>query len=92
MRVSISVIIPVYNEARTIAGVIDAVCRWGKAHQIIVVDDGSTDHTVDVVQNLGRSVDIISYPHNQGKGYAIAKVLRQAAERCFFFLMEILLV
>ena len=60
MRVSISVIIPVYNEARTIAGVIDAVCRWGKAHQIIVVDDGSTDHTVDVVQKLGRSVDIIT--------------------------------
>ena len=86
MRVSISVIIPVYNEARTIAGVIDAVCRWGKAHQIIVVDDGSTDHTVDVVQNLGRSVDIISYPHNQGKGYAIAKGIAASRGTMLLFL------
>lgn len=86
MGVSISVIIPVYNEARTIVGVVDAVFRWGKAYQIIVVDDGSTDHTLDAVRQFGRSIDIISYPHNQGKGYAVAKGIAASRGTMLLFL------
>jgi len=69
----LSVIIPCYNERTTVATVVDRVRAVGLAHEIIVVDDGSTDGTREVLAELDPRDDlkIILHDHNQGKGAAV---------------------
>jgi len=70
----LSVVIPVYNEAATIAELISRVHAVDIPKQIIVVDDGSTDGTRDVLEGLkGRyeNMRVILQPRNRGKGAAL---------------------
>jgi len=69
----LSVIIPCYNEKDTVATVIERVRKVGLAHEIVVVDDGSTDGSRDILASIDPQDDlkIIHHPHNQGKGAAV---------------------
>src|SRR5947209_2024699 len=67
-RVRVSFIIPAYNEARTIAEVIERIDALGIDRQVIVVDDGSTDGTGDIADRYDCVV--LRRPH-RGKGAAI---------------------
>jgi glycosyltransferase involved in cell wall biosynthesis len=70
------VIIPTYNNAKTLAGVIEDVA--GYCGDIIVVNDGSTDETENVLRGFA-SVTTISNKKNRGKGWALRKGISQAA-------------
>ncbi|MFQ3536525.1 MAG: glycosyltransferase family 2 protein [Aggregatilineales bacterium] len=69
----LSVIIPCYNELTTIEQILAAVKAVNLAHEIIIVDDGSTDGTREVLANLppDPQVRVIYHAHNQGKGAAV---------------------
>lgn len=70
----VSVVIPVYNEERTIETVIrrvQAVQLDGLQREIIVVDDGSTDRTRERLGRLGAQIRLILHPRNRGKGAAV---------------------
>jgi len=70
----LSVIIPAYNEAQTIATVIDQVRACGlPTIEIIVVDDCSSDGTREILEAMPPAGDlkILHHDHNQGKGAAI---------------------
>jgi glycosyltransferase involved in cell wall biosynthesis len=70
--VKLSVVIPVYNEESTIGEVIDRVSAVPIEKEIIVVDDGSTDRTAEVVQTRAAKVRQIHEGRaNFGKGAAI---------------------
>ncbi|HIE50640.1 MAG TPA: glycosyltransferase family 2 protein, partial [Armatimonadetes bacterium] len=77
---TISVIIPVYNEEATIAEVVQQVARVPFNTEIIVVDDGSTDATPRILRDGVRAeVDCLcTLPRNRGKGAAIREGLRHA--------------
>jgi len=66
-----SVIIPAYNAARTLAHAIDSVLSqtW-PAHEIIVVDDGSSDNTFDIAMGFGNTVRVIQ---QSNAGVAVAR-------------------
>jgi glycosyltransferase involved in cell wall biosynthesis len=69
----ISFLIPAYNEARTIGDVLDRIAALGLDYQAIVVDDGSTDATADIVASRaipGGRVQLFRKP-NGGKGSAL---------------------
>ena len=69
----VSVIIPAFNEKSTIAEIVQRV-RAVKLHaEIIIVDDGSTDGTREVLAGLlkGDDLVILCHPVNRGKGAAI---------------------
>lgn len=69
----LSIVIPVYNEERTIARVLSRVAALPIAKEIVVVDDCSRDGTFQVLQNLQSApgVQILRHEVNQGKGAAL---------------------
>jgi glycosyltransferase involved in cell wall biosynthesis len=75
----LTVIVPAFNEASTIAAVLRRVDGVDLDMEIIVVDDGSTDGTLDQVEAAGvGSVRVLRHDVNQGKGAAVRTGLAQA--------------
>jgi ubiquinone/menaquinone biosynthesis C-methylase UbiE len=79
---TLSVIVPVFNERRTLRRVLERVCAVPLRKQIIIVDDGSTDGTTDVIRDLlsaphddRNRLQAIFQPHNVGKGAAVRRAL-----------------
>ncbi len=72
---TLSIIIPVYNEKNTIQKIVDLVKSItlvdGIGKEIIIVDDGSTDGTRDIISHLD-GVKVILHEKNKGKGGAVA--------------------
>lgn len=83
---NICVIIPTFNNASTIEGVIVDVLKY--TNNIIVVDDGSTDNTSEVLLRF-KSIDIIKYKTNIGKGWAIRKGFNKALALGFDYAITI---
>jgi glycosyltransferase involved in cell wall biosynthesis len=70
----LDVIMPVYNEAATVRAIADRVLVRGEVARLIAVDDGSTDGTGAVLDELARAdgrVLVLRHPLNRGKGAAI---------------------
>ncbi len=69
----LTVIIPVYNEAKTIREIVRRVQDVDLASEILIVDDGSTDGTRQVLSELDGTgnVRVILHEKNQGKGSAV---------------------
>src|SRR5437879_6104975 len=88
----LSVIIPVYNERRTIREVIRRVCAVDLPKQIVIVDDASTDGTRQILEGLQRDpadvlheysdnrLTFVFQPGNRGKGAAIRAGIPHAEE------------
>ncbi len=78
--VKLSVLIPVYNEARTIDEILGLVSRVPIEKEILVVDDGSVDGTREILKRWdGRAgVRVILHPRNLGKGRAVKTAMNQA--------------
>jgi len=79
----LSIIVPVFNEARTVRAVLDRLLTIDLPvpREILVVDDGSTDGTGDVLDKAsaeGLGVIVIRMPQNGGKGSAIRAGLARA--------------
>lgn len=74
MPVSLSVVMPVYNESQTIVGVIERVLRApvNLTKEIIVVDDASSDGTRQLLENMpAGTIRLVCHDVNRGKGAAI---------------------
>lgn len=68
----LSIVIPVFNERETIGQLIEAVCAVPYQKEIILVDDGSTDGTRDLLARLDRpEIKVLLQARNQGKGAAL---------------------
>ncbi|HEV8614709.1 MAG TPA: dolichyl-phosphate beta-glucosyltransferase [Methylomirabilota bacterium] len=81
-----SVVIPALNEARRLPPYLAEVAAYfearGEPHEIIVVDDGSTDGTASVVAAAARrspSITLVRHASNSGKGFAVRAGMRVAA-------------
>jgi glycosyltransferase involved in cell wall biosynthesis len=75
MLIKLSVIIPCYNEEKTIFLIVEKIKKIKNlTTEIIIVDDCSTDTTSDVLKNISQvypDIKIIRHEHNSGKGSAI---------------------
>ncbi len=78
-----TVVIPVFNEAQTVGGLVDAVLELAETHQweVIVVDDGSTDGVRDVLDSRSQNgqLTLLSHPYNRGYGAALKTGVKAAA-------------
>lgn len=73
-----SIVIPAFNESGRIPATLESVIACIRANawdaEIIVVNDGSTDHTAEIITNIARQTPelrMIENPGNRGKGYAV---------------------
>jgi dolichyl-phosphate beta-glucosyltransferase len=81
----LSIVVPAYNEESRIAASLDAMVRYfdgqSYSYEILVVDDGSTDATRQVVRTatLPDHVLVLHYDGNKGKGYAVRYGMMRAS-------------
>jgi glycosyltransferase involved in cell wall biosynthesis len=81
-RIHLSALVPVYNEAGTIAEIVRRLEQFSIIRQIVVVDDGSLDETPAIVKRLSDAGRVVAYFHerNYGKGAALRHALGLANE------------
>jgi len=84
-RIYLSVIIPAYNEEKRLPKTLEVIDEYLKnqsyGYEIIVVNDGSKDRTVEVVRELIpkiKNLIVTGYKKNQGKGYAVRCGMQKA--------------
>ena len=74
---STSILIPAYNEAESIGGVVRSIAQAGEWREILVIDDGSDDATAERAREAGAQV--LQHPYNKGNGAAVKTGLRRAS-------------
>ena len=90
----IAVILPVYNEANCIEQTFDKILEFSRknhAYSFIIVNDGSTDDTLKIIENQlttfpTHHIKLISYNDRQGKGYAVKKGSQDVDADCICFM------
>jgi len=86
-QMGICVIVPTYNNHKTVNRVIESVLEY--TDDLIVVNDGATDNTPDILKEFGDRIYLISYAPNKGKGYALRMAFAKATELGYHFAITI---
>lgn len=88
----LSIVVPAYNEAGSVTRTVDRIASVAgdvsESDEIIVVDDGSDDGTLDELRSLAEDipeVECVSYEENQGKGHAVKMGCRRATGELILF-------
>ena len=74
-------IMPTYDNAGTLSDVISSVLEY--CDDLIVINDGCTDGTPEILKKFGQKIDVLTHPFNWGKGVALRNGLERAMERGF---------
>lgn len=82
--ITVSCIIPAYNEASRIGAVLEAVSNHPLLDDIIVIDDCSTDNTIEIAQRF--NVNVIQLAQNLGKTRAVVEGIAASTSSHFLFL------
>ncbi|MDR4508800.1 MAG: glycosyltransferase family 2 protein [Candidatus Brocadiaceae bacterium] len=88
----LSLIIPAYNEEKRVLPTLEKICEYLDkqqfSYEIIIIDDGSTDNTLQVIHDYMRLKEhIVVFPNrrNMGKGYSVRRGMLSAEGRYIFF-------
>ena len=84
--ISFCVIVPTYNNQKTLKRVLDSILNY--TSDIIIVNDGSTDETTDILKQYSQLTQI-HHPKNRGKGRALRNGFRKAIEKNFEYAITI---
>lgn len=95
MNEKLTIVIPVFNEAKKIEATINEVTgylsRKGYSYELIIVDDGSEDDTLDVIKrykalNSNGNIRILENSPNRGKGFVVRKGIIEATGDYILFM------
>lgn len=73
---AVTIVVPAFNESESIGGVVGGLRAAASWHEVLVIDDGSTDGTGRAAQDAGARV--IRHPYNKGNGASIKTAIRAA--------------
>jgi glycosyltransferase involved in cell wall biosynthesis len=80
-----SIVIPAFNEAASLRSLVETLLGAATWHEVMVIDDGSTDATADVA--LAAGARVIRHPYNKGNGAAVKSGVREATG-CFILIVD----
>lgn len=76
--ITLTILVPAYNEEKIIASIVEDLLRLRKENwEILVVDDGSTDKTYDILSSFS-GIRVIKHPKNKGYGAALKTGIKNA--------------
>lgn len=81
------ILIPTYNNEKTLKRVIEGVLDYGD--DVIVINDGSTDTTTEILQSFGDAITVIQHTRNRGKGKALRTGFKFAIDAGFRYALTI---
>jgi len=86
-RISVTAIVCAFNEEQTLPGVVRTLINTDEVNDVIVINDGSTDSTSATLKEFANNpkVRIIEFPHNLGKGFAMAEGIEKAQGEILLF-------
>lgn len=87
MKSRVLVIIPAYNEEKSIGRVIDKIQKITRGVDIVVVDDSSCDNTAEVVREKG--IRVLAHPINLGPGAATQTGYKYALNYSYDFVIQL---
>lgn len=85
-KLSVSAIVPTYNEEKTVGNVLGTLIRSELLDEVICVNDGSTDNTLEKILEYKDEVVIVDIEENKGKGNALAEGIKIAKGDVIIFL------
>lgn len=85
-KARVSVIVPAYNEEKTVADVISVLQKSTLIDEVICINDGSSDNTREILKQFEKNIVIIDLKKNQGKGNALAQGIKKAKGDIVVFL------
>lgn len=77
-RKSVSAIVPVYNEEKTVSKVVDTLLKNSLIDEVICINDGSTDTSMDELNQYKGKIRVVNLRKNQGKGFALSVGIKKA--------------
>ena len=78
---------PTYNNGSTLRDVVERTLTF--CQDVIVVNDGCTDTSAEILASFGKKITVVDYGKNRGKGYALKKGLEKALELNFDYAITI---
>lgn len=84
---SVCVVMPTYNNGGTLRDVVERVLKY--CDNVIVVNDGCTDNSPEILNALSDRVTVVDYGRNRGKGYALKQGFRKAKALGFDYAITI---
>ena len=77
-RKSVSAIVPVYNEEKTVSKVVNTLLKNNLIDEVICINDGSTDTSMDVLNQYKGKIKVVNFRKNHGKGFALSVGIKRA--------------
>lgn len=77
------ILVPTYNNGKTLARVLDGLLAFSGPGKVLVVNDGSTDNTEEIISKYGDEIIVLKNAINKGKGYSLRKGFKEAIARGF---------
>jgi glycosyltransferase involved in cell wall biosynthesis len=75
---TVSAIVPVFDEEKTVRGVVEVLLRSSLIDEVICINDGSTDGSLAILETFAGRISLINLEENHGKGRALATGIREA--------------
>jgi len=85
---TVSAVVPVFNEEKTVAGVIKTLLENALIDEVICINDGSTDKSLSILKEFKDKIQLINLKENQGKGYALVEGIKKAKGEIVVFIDE----
>ena len=81
------VLMPTYNNGGTLRDVVERVLNY--CTDVIVVNDGCTDNSAEILASFGERITVVDYGRNRGKGYALKQGFKKAKAMGFDYAITI---
>ena len=86
-QMKVCIVMPTYNNGGTLRDVVEKVLNY--CDDIIVVNDGCTDTSAEILASFGERITVVDYGKNRGKGYALKQGFKKAKAMGFDYALTI---